>query len=159
MLRIAALLFLLSCMFLVSAPLSAARAPATSNMDLMSINLSHPFIFSITSGTLTNNLVTEMELGLGGGKFGVGLGAMEQNSFLAVKAVIMYKWEEPFGDQSDMGDIIDQVEFPNDKWYYGAEAVLSNQGYRLAVAAYKIYDPDTGDTEDTLYGASIGLGF
>lgn len=126
-------------------------------MDIYSLNVSHPFIVSYSQGTLYGNLVSDWEIGLGGGKFGVGLGMQENGSFIAFKAVAMYKWEEPFGDQFDMEDLIDQRDFPNNRWYYGTEGVLSSNGYRLALQAYRLAS-EHGDDE-TYFGASIGLGF
>jgi hypothetical protein len=153
------LILLTLCGCVMTAHAAGARRGGPTNRDLMSINISHPFIFSVTSGQLVDNIVSEVEIGLGGAKIAIGLGSIEQQSFIAVKACIMYKWEEPFGNQLDMSDIIDQVDFPNHRFYYGSEAVLSSKGYRLAIGAYRIYDPEDGDTEDTLVGASIGLGF
>lgn len=148
------LCLLLWCTSLVQA---AQRGPVSQ--DLASINVSHPFIFSISSGQLVNNIVSDVEIGLGGAKIGMGFGTIENNSFLAIKGVILYKWEEPFGHQFDLEDFIDQVDFPNHKFYYGSEAVMSSQGYRIAIGAYRIYDPEDDDPTDTFIGASIGLGF
>ncbi len=136
---------------------AAQRGPV--RQDLASLNVSHPFIVSFSSGQLNGNIVSDFEVGLGGAKIGLGFGAIEQNSFVALKGSILYKWEEPFGKQFDLEDLIDQVDFPNHKFYYGTEAVLSSKGYRIAIGAYKIYDPEDNDPSDTFYGASIGLGF
>lgn len=155
---------ILRCVFLffiIGSTVLHAAQRGPSIQDLASMNISHPLIFSVSSGQMVNNLLSDVEIGLGGAKIGVGLGAMEQQSLLAIKGVVMYKWEAPFGaKQFDLDDILDeQVDFPDHRFYYGAEAVLSSQMYRIALGAYRIYDPEEDDVDDTYYGASVGVGF
>ena len=157
--KIIASLCVIFCLCFFNQADAAARNNNANNMEIMSLNLSHPFLVSVSKGTLYGNIVSDWEIGLGGGKFGVGFGMQEQQSFVAFKAVVMYKWKEPFGDQPNMESLIDQVDFINNRWYYGTEGVLSTGGYRIALQAYRLASVHGDDPDETLLGASVGLGF